>query len=191
MRVLSDLVGEMSVGKWLKCPRFWILPQDHWMALTAMVLVLPLLLSCQPRSASNSARETLDAEVDMLPLPQSSQILARNDRTGGGQIPECAGVVTELLLGNSMPPQDVYEFYREELLSRGWRTRSEDTHGIVLFKDERTGIEISDSYYSSAVASHNQIRNWEQQFQSLTYISVGRSFYDPAECEEALERIGK
>lgn len=153
------------------------------------MVTLLLLIAC--RSNTSSAREILDAEVEKLPIPSGSVILARNDTLGGGQIPECAGVVTELLLGNNAPAKDIYQFYTEELPSQGWKVDFQGTHSIGLYKEERFGMEISDSYYFSTVAPHNQIQMWEQQFSSLTYISIGYSFYDAAECQEALERIGE
>lgn len=160
----------------------------HWTGLGIVVAMAFVLVACR----SSSARDILDAEVEALPVPPGSVILARNDRLGGGQIPECAGVVTELLLGNDAPAEDIYEFYTKELPSQGWNIDFQGTYSIGLSKGKRFRMEVSDSYYFSSVAPHNQIQIWEQQFRSLTYIGIGYSFYDPAECEEALDRrLGK
>jgi len=190
-KVLPRPAGKTRVRDRLSRPRFQMLPSSYWMASGVIVLMLLLLFSCQTDSQDDSAREILNAEVDALQLPYGSSVLARSDGIGGGQIPECAGAVTELILGNSISQQDVYAFYRRDLLSRGWRIRSEDAHGVALSRDERTGIEISDSYYSSTAASHEQIKKWEQEYHSLVYINIGRSFRDPVECERALQRVGK
>lgn len=166
------------------------LSRIRWIGLEMAALVLVLSIACSPQSVHTSARELLDAEVDILPFPTDSQVLAQNDRIGGGQIPECAGVVTEILIGNSKPVEEIYEFYDKELSQLDWTIRSQDEHGVALSKGERIGIEISDNYYLSTVADSNRIREWEKEFRSLSYIKIGYSFYDQAKCQKALNRIG-
>lgn len=161
----------------------------RWTMLGVVMVMMLVLVTC--RSNSKSARDILDAEVEAFPVPPGSVILARNDRLGGGQIPECARVVTELLLGNSVPAEDIRQFYIKELPSQGWDIHFRGTNTIGLHKGERLGVEIffdyhSDQYYLSLVATYDQIREWEQQFPSLTYIGIGYSFYNPDECEKAL-----
>lgn len=161
------------------------------------ILLSILLIGCQC-SCSNSVhmndREVLDAEVDALPLPPGSQILARYDGISIGQIVECQGVVTELLIGNSLPAADVYRFYRDELVARGWEVTLDITldeaPGVTLKRDGRYGIEVSDNYYVSTGIPRDTIKSAESQFESLVFIAIGYSFYEPEKCQKAIDALG-
>jgi hypothetical protein len=164
---------------------------DHVPAIVVVMIALLLLASCRFRPSYDSARGTLDAEIEMLPIPPGSQVLARHDGISSGQIEECAGVFTELLLGNDLSTADVHQFYSEKLTTSEWEVRLGNKDAIVLHKGDRYTVEISNNYYTSTVARHDKIKIWESQFQSLTYIVIGYAMRDPAECQAALDSIGK
>jgi hypothetical protein len=161
--------------------------------LAITMLISILLISCQcscSTSIHTKPREVLDAEVDALPLPPGSQILARYDGISTGQIVECQGVITDLLIGNSLPAADVYRFYRDELVARGWQVTLEVSRGVVLKKNGRYGIEISDNYYVSTGIPRDTIKSAESQFESLVFIGIGYSFYEPEKCQKAIDALG-
>jgi hypothetical protein len=161
-----------------------------------IVLVLVLLIGCRlpyDDFAYTSAREILNTEVDALPLPPGSQILARYDGVSTGQIEVCRGMITELLVGNNLSAADVYQFYRDQLVALGWEVTLDITldeaPGVTLEKDNRYGIEISDNYYVSTGISRDTIKNAETQFESLVFIGIGYGVYDPEECQQAIDKL--
>lgn len=161
-------------------------PYQHF---AVAVLALVLLSGCQcshSRSAYTTAREVLDTEVDALPSPAGSQILARYDGVSTGQVEACRSVVTELLIGSDLPATDVYQFYRDQLVAQGWNVGLEGPRGVVLEKDGRYGIEVSDNYYVSTGIPRDTIKSAESQFESLVFIGIDYGVYDPEECRHAI-----
>ena len=163
-----------------------------------LALILVLLTGCH-FSHSNSdyvrAREVLDAEVTALPLPPGSQTLARYDGVSTGRVEACRGVVTELLVGNILPSSDVYQFYKDRLVARGWKVTLDITldeaPGVTLEKDGRYGIEVSDNYYVSTGIPRDTIKSGEARFESLIFIGIGYGVYDPEKCQQAIDKLDR
>lgn len=143
-------------------------------------------VGCQCGSDYEAAREKLDAEIDVLPLPPNSQVLARHDGLSTGQIEACRSVITELLVGNDMPASEVYGFLRRQLTAQGWSVGLEGPRGVVLRKDDRYGIEISDNYYATGRIPRDVIEDAQPRFVSLVFIGIDYGIYDPEWCEEAM-----
>lgn len=169
--------------------RYVTLPsQLYW--LLPLVLIATLLTGCWCGNTYAVARGALDVVVDALPLPPGSEILERYDGISTGQVEACRSVKTELLVGNELPASEVYQFYKDQLIAQGWSVALEDTRGVVLKRDNRYGIEISDNYNVSNL-SRDTIENAETQFESLVFIGIGYGVYDPKECQEAIEKLGQ
>jgi hypothetical protein len=166
--------------------------------VTVVALILALLTGCHFLHSDFDyarAREVLDAEVNALPLPPSSQILARYDGVSTGRVEACRGVVTELLVGNSLPSSDVYQFYRDRLVAQGWKVTLDITldeaPGVNLEKDGRYGIQVSDNYYVSTGIPRDTIKSGEARFKSLVFISIGYGIYDPEKCQQAIDKLDR
>lgn len=164
-----------------------------WLQPLLGVMVLASLASLtgcgylSSRQAYATARVALDAEVDALPLPPGSKLLARRDGISTGHVEPCVCVTTELLLGNGLPAPDVYRFYRDVLTAQGWEVKLEIADGAVLVR-ERAGLEVSDLYYTSAVTDHAKIRSFESQYESLALVGMAYTVFDPKVCDEAVKK---
>jgi len=175
-------------------PRGWFSSalRLYW-HVTVAVLTVVLLTGCQFSSGSSAytnVREVLNTEVDALPVPPGSRILARYDGVSTGQVEACRGVVTELLVGNNLPASDMYQFYKDQLVTQGWVVtldiNLDEAPGVTLEKDGRYGIEVSDNYYVSTGIPRDVINSAEAQYESLVFIGIGYGVYDPEKCQQAI-----
>lgn len=141
-----------------------------------IVFVLFLTVSCGTTNTFERAQTPLAEEINQLSMPSDSVLVYRSDQfSGAGPASKCNSVGRRLLYAsNTASLQAVFDFYRQDLLAKGWVLERVYANAQEFRKQNKYSLVVDGNHnnVTIAVVPQSVIDRAQRSYRTVWAIEV-------------------